>query len=63
MNLDGFHYHSFVTSMKRREGTCYSIEDPYDRISVLNEIKDVNSKAFNVIKRITESNILVKQIS
>ena len=49
--------------MKRREGTCYSIEDPYGRISVLNEIKDVNSKAFNVIKRITESNILVKQIS
>ena len=43
MNLDEPHCYSFITSMKRRDGTCNTIEDPFSRICALNKMKDVNS--------------------
>ena len=45
------------------DGSCNTVEDLFGRICVPNEIEDLNSKVFNMIKGINESKTLVKHIS
>ena len=63
VNLDEFHYYSFVISMNRYDGSCSTVEDPFGGICVLNRMEDVNLKLFNVIKGINKSKTLAKHIS
>ena len=62
-NPDKHHYHLFINSMDRCNGSCNTAEDPFGRICVPNKTEDENLKVFNIIKGISESKTLAKHIS
>ena len=45
--------------MNSCDGSCNTMEDPFDRICIPNKMKDVNLKVFNMIKGINESKTLI----
>ena len=63
LNPYELYYYSFFFSISRCNGSCNTIEDPFDRISISKKIEDSNEKLLNMIKRINVSKRLVKHIS
>ena len=62
LNSEEIQYYPFIISMSRCIVNCNTVEDPFGRICVSNEIEYVNLKVFNIVKGINESNTLAKYI-
>ena len=52
---DELHYNLSIISLGRFDESCNTVDDPFGRICVPNEMEDTNFKTFNMIKRIYES--------
>ena len=63
LNLDELHYYLFIISMNRCDGSCNTVEDPFRKICVPNEMEDVKLTVFDTIKRVNISKTLAKHIS
>ena len=49
--------------MNRCDRSCNTVEDPFGRICVPNEMENVNLIVFNIVKGINKSKTLLKNIS
>ena len=47
-------YYPFTVNADKCSRSCNSIDDPYVRVCVLDEVKDVNVKVFNLMSRVNE---------
>ena len=63
LNPDELRYCPFIVSMDRCDGICNIVEKAFGKASVPNETEDMNLEVFNMIKGISESKTLAKQIS
>ena len=63
MDADKLQYYPLVASVNKFGESCNTIEDPFSRIGVPNEIENVNLTTFNMIKEKNESKTLGKHIS
>ena len=52
-----------MISLERHSGSCNTVNDLSAKICVPNKGKDVNVKVLNMMKRINESEALLKRIS
>ena len=50
LNLNDLHYHLFVISMNRCDGSRIAVEDTFGRICIPNKIEDMNLKVFSMVK-------------
>ena len=62
MNHDEIHYYPFIISNNKCDGGCATVENPFGRICVPNELVGVNLKSFDEIKWINESKTLAEHI-
>ena len=62
LNLNDLHYHLFIISMNRFDGSRIAVEDTFGRICIPNKIEDMNLKVFSMVKWINELKALVKHI-
>ena len=58
-----FHYHPFAVKLDRCVGSCNTLEDLYNKVSVPNKREDLNISMFSMITGINESKTLTKHIS
>ena len=58
-----FHYHTFAVKLDRCVGSCNTLEDLYNKVSVPNKREDLNISMFSMITGINESKTLTKHIS
>ena len=59
----GWHYYPFIVNLDRFIGSCNTLDDPYDKISVQNKMEYVILSVFNMTARIIVSKTLTKYIS
>ena len=62
-NSEEFHYYPFVVKLDRCVGSCNAFNDLSIRVWVPNKTEDLNLSLFNVIREISESKILSKDMS
>ena len=67
LNTDDIHYYSFTLNVDRCDGSYDTVEDLFleycCRICIPNLTEDVDLKVFNMMKGISESKTLIKNIS
>ena len=67
LNPDDIHYYSFTLNVDRCDGSYNTVEDLFleycCRICIPNLTEDVDLKVFNMMKEISESKTLIKNIS
>ena len=56
-------FYLFTVSVNKSGGSYNTIDDPYVRICVLNKVKNINVKVFNLILGANETKFLVQHES
>ena len=57
------HYYLFMVSLDRCDGSCNTLDYPFDRLCVPNKAEDVNLNVFKMITRMNEAKELKKHVS
>ena len=63
LNSNEIHYYPLMVNLDSCGGRCNTVEDPFGRTYIPNEIEDVNLKVVNLIKGMNESKTPVNHIS
>ena len=58
-----FHYYPFAVKLDRCVGSCNTLEDLYNKVTVPNKREHLNISMFSMITGINESKTLTKHIS
>ena len=53
----------FTVSVNKCDGSCNTIDDPCARVCVLNKVKKMNVKVFNLVSGVNETRFLVQHKS
>ena len=48
-------FYPYSILVNKCSGSCNNINDPYAKVYILNVVKDMNIKAFNLISKINET--------
>ena len=63
LNSDELYCYQFIISLDRYDNSCYTGENPFDRICVSKKTKTVTLEVFDMIKVINESRTFINLIS
>ena len=63
LNSDETRFYSFIVSVNKCCGTCYTIDDPYAEVCIPNKVKNMNIKVFNLMSGVNETRFLVQHDS
>ena len=55
LNTNELMFYPYSIKINRCKGSCNSINDPYTKICVADQIKDTNVKVFNLMSRTNET--------
>ena len=56
-------FYLFIVSINKCGWSCNTIDNPYDRVRVVNKVKNMNEKVFNLMSGVNEARILVQNES
>ena len=63
INYDEILLHLFTVSVDKTGGSYNTINDPYARVCVLNKVKNMDVKVFNLMSGINKTRFLVQSFS
>ena len=53
-------FYWFIVSVNKCDGNCNTNNDPYAQVFVLNKVKNMNVKVFNLVLGINEKSFLIQ---